>query len=158
MVPRNLLLELFDNRCIRYPSFDNIFKAMKAKIGTIATAEHLHKWFSDAECQIYECTRIINREPQYNTWVFSDIKSMLIRDGFAVEPEYPNKEIVPAVNEYSTSCTDCVIFHPSTASATINILNLHIDDENSDVEIEQPGLPTNARMCLLKLLRSKAMR
>ena len=138
---RNLLLELFDTRCIRYPPLENIFKAMRKSIGAIVTAEHLH---IDAERQKHDCTRNINREPQYNTWVFSDIQAILIKDGFAVQPEYPNKEIVPAVNEYSTSCTDCVIFHPSTTSATVNLLNLHTDDENSsDVEIEQPCRLTN---------------
>ena len=72
---------------------------------------------------------------------FPDIQSMLIKEGFAVQAEYLNKEIIPSVNEYSTSCTDCVIFHPSTTSAAINLLNLHIDNNNdSDVEIERQGL------------------
>lgn len=66
----------------------------------------------------------------------------MIKDGFAVQPKYPDKEIIPPVNEYSTSWTNCVIF---TTSVTINLLNLHInDDDDSDVETEQPGLPTNA--------------
>ena len=60
---------------------------------------------------------------------------MLVQIGFGVEPEYPNKDIMPAVNEYSTSYTDCVIFHGNTMSTTLNLLNLHMEDD-CDVEID----------------------
>ena len=88
IVLRNLLLELFDTRCIRYPPLENIFKVMRESIGAIVTAEHLHICLSDRNMIVLET-------PQYNTWVFSDIQAILIKDEFAVQPEYPNKEIVP---------------------------------------------------------------
>ena len=93
IIPRSEILQLFDSRCVRYPSLDNIFQSLRKEIGTITTSEQIHKSLNDAERQVHESTRTINKEPQYNTWVFSDMKSILIKEGFAVQREIFNKEM-----------------------------------------------------------------
>lgn len=144
VISRYELLRIFDNRCIRYPLVNDVFQTLREEIKTMASFDEVQKYLIDAEHRMNNYTKTIDKEPQYNSWVFSDIQSTLIRSRFGVEAEYPNKDIIPAVNEYSTSYTDCVIFHGNTTSTTLNLLNLHVEDD-SNVEIEEPDLElTNA--------------
>ena len=96
--------------------------------------------------QLLNNPKKLSKELQYNLWIFEDIKSKLRCSGFAVQPEYPNKNIIPPVNEYLISFTDYPIFHPQTTSTIINLLSLSIDEGNreSDVDIDKSRIPTNA--------------
>lgn len=151
------LLKALDTRYVSLHRVEAFFKTMKKDIGEILVSpDQLAQRI--VNCQEYLLTKVdyqeqllsnpkkLSKELQYNSWIFEDIKSKLRCSGFAVQPEYPNKNIIPPVNKYSTSFTDCAIFHPQTTSTTITLLNVSIDEGNSesDLDIGESELPTNA--------------
>ena len=56
----------------------------------------------------------VDKEVQFNSWVFKQVEVQLRRHGFVVEEDKINKRIIPSVCEFSTSKPDCLIYHPNT--------------------------------------------
>ena len=56
----------------------------------------------------------VDKEIQFNSWVFKQINAELEGQGFVVDDDKINKLIVPNVCEFSTSKPDCVIYHPTS--------------------------------------------
>lgn len=83
----------------------------------------------------------LDKEIQYNSWVFQLIDRELHPQGFVVEPEKINKTIPAKCCEFSTSKPDCVIYHPNSLFVNKNLLAFVItihdtDSEDSDVNID----------------------
>ena len=80
----------------------------------------------------------IDKELQFNSWLFEGIKKELVPHGFQVEPSQLNKAIVPNVCEYSNNISNCVIYHPNTLHKT-NIdalaIVIHVDSSESDSDV-----------------------
>ena len=56
----------------------------------------------------------VDKELQFNSWLFDGMKTDLKPRGFNVAANQLNRTIVPSVCEYSNSISDCVIYHPNT--------------------------------------------
>lgn len=61
----------------------------------------------------------ISKEVQFTAWLFEKLHDVLLPYGFVVESECKNKCILPNVCEYSTSISDCLIYHNKTHSQSI---------------------------------------
>ena len=75
----------------------------------------------------------VDKELQFNSWLFDGMKTDLKPRGFHVEANRLNRAIVPSVCEYSNSICDCVIYHPNTLFKTnIDALAIVIHDDSSE--------------------------
>ena len=144
--PRDELMRVFNTRYISFVSVNDFLLTLKQNINTVASCDYLqlHKCITDCEQHLLAQTKKLEKEPQFNAWAFEEVRDKLLGDAFAVQPEFDNKSIIPAVNEYSTSSTDCIVFHPNSVTTTLNLLNLHIEENKSDVDIDESEVPTNA--------------
>jgi len=76
-----------------------------------------------------EGSMVLNKEVQFNDWIFNYIHPVLVKTGFTVEADIVNKDIIPNVNEYSTSKPDCLIYHEgSICRQRISALNVQVMD------------------------------
>ena len=66
VISRDELLRMFDNRCIRYPLVNDIFQTLREKIRAMASFDEVHKCLIDAERQVNNYTKTIDKRPQYN--------------------------------------------------------------------------------------------
>lgn len=144
--PRDKLMKIFDTRYISFVTVKDSLLTLKQSINTMVSCDYLqlHKCINDYEQHLLTQTKKLEKEPQFNAWAFQEVRGKLIGDAFAVQPEFDNKSVIPAVNEYSTSTTDCVVFHPNSVTTTLNLLNLHIEENESDVDIDESEVPTHA--------------
>ena len=69
---------------------------------------------------------LLDKEIQFNSWLFHMIDKELQPHGFTVEPSRVNKQIHPNCCEFSTSISDCVIFHPNTLFTSVSTAALTI--------------------------------
>ena len=72
---------------------------------------------------------VLNKEVEFNDWLFTHLHKLLVNHGFIVESEKVNKDVIPNVNEYSTSKPDCLIYHTSSVSENVSGMNVHIVDD-----------------------------
>jgi len=74
----------------------------------------------------------LNKEVQFNDWFFNYIHPSLVKKGFIVEPDVENKDIIPNINEYSTSKPDCLIYHEtSVCQEHISAVNVQVMDAST---------------------------
>ena len=82
----------------------------------------------------------VDKEIQFNQWLFDKLDNILSPQGFVVRANKPNKDnIFPNLCEYSTSKPDGVVYHRNSLQKTkITALTLHIesDSDESDVNVE----------------------
>lgn len=87
----------------------------------------------------------VDKELQFNSWLFDGMKTDLEPRGFTVAANQLKRTIVPSVCEYSNSISDCVIYHPNTLFKATDIKEVAIvihdntsesDSSDSDVNIE----------------------
>jgi len=80
---------------------------------------------------------VLNKEVQFDDWLFRHLHKLLVHHGFIVESEKINKDIIPNVSEYSTSKPDCLIYHgPSFCRREISAANVHVIDEISPENVD----------------------
>ena len=69
----------------------------------------LDEMFSTVENNLPSYT--LDKETQFNSWLFQKIGEQLNHSGFMVETNVSNKEIHADVCEFWTSTPECVIYH-----------------------------------------------
>lgn len=82
----------------------------------------------------------INREVQFNVWLFQYLNIGLRKHGFVVHQETLNKVAdMPNVNEYSTSVSDCLLYHESKVfqehTSGIVLTSDSEDDDDHPLEV-----------------------
>ena len=76
--------------------------------------QHMNLLVSYVDTKLHsfnEGSMVLNKEVQFKDWIFNYIHPVLVKKGFTVETDIVNKDIIPNVNEYSTSKPDCLIYH-----------------------------------------------
>ena len=85
----------------------------------------------------------VDKEVQFNSWVFKQMEMQLRRYGFIVEEDKINKQIIPSVCEFSTSKPDCIIYHPNTVFVNNTLVGFSVtvyeqaeqsEDELTDIK------------------------
>ena len=140
-------MKIFDTCYISFVTVKDSLLTLKQSINTMVSFDYLqlHKCINDYEQHLLTQTKKLEKEPQFNAWAFQEVRGKLMGDAFAVKPEFDNKSVIPAMNEYST---DCVVFHPNSVTTTLNLLNLHIEGNGSDVDIESESeVPQVVNVC-----------
>ena len=114
-------LHLFDSRlAMVQPLLTNVRK-MRGKVCEFVTApdnstanvvaQSLLSIINSTEDQLESNFLTVDKEIQFNDWLFGKLDCLLSPQGFVVRPNKPIKEIVPNVCEYSTLQPDCVVYH-----------------------------------------------
>ena len=114
------------------------FRKMRGKVCEFVTApdnstanvvaQSLLSIINSTEDQLENNFLTVDKEIQFNDWLFGKLDCLLTPQGFVVRPNKPNKEISPNVCEYSTSQPDCVVYHANSVldnrvmAATIQIV------------------------------------
>ena len=93
----------------------------------------------NAEVKLKQQEVKVNREIQFTTWLFDTLHKMLIPHGFIVEPESENKCIIPTLCEYSTSVSDCLIYHhKSYCKSIVSGVSFMLEDCPGDEYFDDP--------------------
>lgn len=99
-----------------------------------AAAEVMDK-FDTAEKSLMVQKDIVDKEIQFNTWLFDHLAKKLQPLGFTVDPNKMNKSIKPNVNEYSCSKPDCIIWHPNGCRSIAVSVTVDEFDEVESYEV-----------------------
>lgn len=81
----------------------------------------------------------LDKEDQFNSWVFKRMENILSVKGFSVETEVPNNDIYASCCEFSSSKPDCLIYYGKSVFKSNTVLGMTIaidSDSNSDVNID----------------------
>ena len=138
-------VQLFNGKVIMAQQVLNFMKDMRDKVmtsittnSTIDTAQSLLSIINDVE---EKTSMKVDKEIQFNEWLFAKLDCLLSPQGFTVCRNKLNKDIMPNVSEYSQCQPDCVIYHNKSVQKTkISAVTVQTDtsesDSDSDVNIE----------------------
>lgn len=111
----------------------------------ISAAQSLLQIIHNTEEELKKKCLNVDKEVQFNQWLFNKLDDMLSPRGFVFCSNKPNKDIYSNVSEYSMSQPDCVVYHINFVNKPeIVALTIQIDSDdngsNSDVNVEDRGL------------------
>lgn len=106
----------------------------------IVVAQSLVQIIQNTQDQMKNECLEVDKEVQFNEWLFGSLNKMLASQGFVFRIKKQNKDILPNICEYSTSQPGCVVYHANSVTKDkIVALAVQIDSDessNSNVNIE----------------------
>ena len=139
------LLHLFDSRLAMVQPLLSDFRKMRDKVCEFMTAEDsstanvaahsLLSIINTAQDQVENNFLTVDKEVQFNNWLFTRLDALLSPKGFIVRENKVNKDIIPNVCEYSTSQPDCVVYHMnSVLRSRVSAVTVQVEDNRSESE------------------------
>ena len=108
------------------------FMTLPDKSSANAVAQSLLSIIDSTQDQLENNFLTVDKEIQFNDWLFVKLDCLLSPQGFVVRQNKPNKEILPNVCEYSTSQPDCVVYHTNSLLGNQVIASIiQIEGDNS---------------------------
>jgi len=115
---------------------DEVLRMWERGLQSASQLVSLSQSYSDSS----EYSLEVDKEVQFNKWLFKMISQELQPHGFKVEDNRLNKSIIPNCCEFSNSRADAIIYHPSSlVKSNVNGLTIVIHSDSSsdsDVDVE----------------------